>query len=57
MKKTYKAPVIEVVAMQAPCNLLAGSEINGGGNLGNYTPGTQESRHGRFFDDDEEEEY
>ena len=55
MKKTYKAPVIEVVAMQAPCNLLAGSEINGGGNLGNYTPGTQESRHGRFFDDEEEE--
>jgi len=50
MKKTYKAPVIEVVAMKIPCNLLAGSDISGGGNLGNYTPGTQEGREDEGYD-------
>ena len=52
MKKTYIIPAIHVVTLQQKASLLAGSEINGGGNKGDYTVGTQESR-GFIWGDDE----
>ena len=51
MKKTYMKPTFEVVKINAQ-RLLAGSEIDGGGNHGDYSPGTQESRSFSFGDEE-----
>lgn len=53
MKKIYIIPTMKVVALCQNISLLAGSEISGGGNLGDYEGG-QESRGGSFWDDDDE---
>lgn len=53
--KKYIKPITEIITLHNSYQLLSGSDIDGGGDKGEFTGG-QESRRGGFFFDDEDEE-
>lgn len=58
MKKIYQNPTTEIVMVETQAHMLFGSEngdgtISGGGNKGSYEEGSQLSRDGGGWDDED----